>query len=364
MSKNILEVCLSPNLGGLELFLFHCYNNFKQKSNCKIAIAKDKKLDKYFQSDDKFYIQRSKLFPFIPALKLAKVIDENEIDIVHFHWTKDIITVVLAKLLSKRKPKIVQSRHMGMTRFKDDVYHRWLYKNIALIHSITKQVSAQLEKFIPQQVRPKIELVYLGVKAKKDVDVSALQEKYKTDDAFIVGIIGRIQEGKDQHVVIEAVSKLKSLNIMLFVVGESMDDEYLQKLHDMCRQNGIEDKVVFTGFTKEVDAFMQLCDVTVLATKNEAFGLVIIESMANATPVIATDRGGPLEIIDNGVDGLLYDGSSDDLARKIELLYNDDNLREQLAQNSLKKVQEKFDFDKQLDKLYEVITRDENEVKF
>ncbi|HIP30478.1 MAG TPA: glycosyltransferase family 1 protein, partial [Sulfurospirillum arcachonense] len=129
--KNILEFCLSPDLGGLELFMLSCYENFKEKSSCKVMIAPNKKLDNFIEDKDKFHLKRNKLFPLIPALKLAKFIDEHEIDMIHFHWTRDIATVVLAKTLSNRKPKIMQTRNMTMTRFKDDVYHKWLYKNIS-----------------------------------------------------------------------------------------------------------------------------------------------------------------------------------------------------------------------------------------
>ena len=68
------------------------------------------------------------MLPIIPALKLAKFIDNNDIDIIHFHWTRDIATVILAKLISKKNPNVLQSRHMTMTRFKDDFYHNFLYK--------------------------------------------------------------------------------------------------------------------------------------------------------------------------------------------------------------------------------------------
>ena len=359
MGKNILEVCLSPDLGGLELFSVHCYDSFKTKGVCKIALAFDKKLDKYLECDDKVYVERNKFFPFVPAFELAKQIDENEIDFIHFHWTRDIMTVVLAKLFSKRDVKIIQSRHMFMTRFKDDYYHRWLYKNIDAIHAVTRQVKEQLIKYIPSSICPTVELVYLGVKNKNMLDLKELKLKYNiNEDDFVIGIVGRIQEGKDQHVVIEAMAKLKRENLKLFIVGDSMGDDYLKRLHETSKERGIEDNVIFTGFTKEVDAHMQLCDVTVLATKNETFGLVVIESMANSTPVIATNRGGPLEIIDDMVDGLLYDGGVGDLAKKIELLYNDKDLITKLSLNSLRKVQEKFSFDKQQEKLYEMITRD------
>jgi len=356
MSKHILELCLSPNLGGLELFSYHCYSNFKEHGKCTIALDRDTKLDKYFNSNDKLYIKRSKIFPFIPALKLAKYIDENNIDIIHFHWTKDIITAVMAKLLSKKKPKVIQSRHMTMTRFKDDVYHKWIYKNLDMIHAVTSQVAQQLKKFIPEDIRPKIELVYLGAKIQKAVEVDFLKEKYVLKDEFIVGIIGRIQDGKNQHIVIEAMSKLRDLNVKLFIVGDSMGDEYLEELHLMCKDFGIQNRVIFTGFTKDIDSFMKLCDVTIIATKNETFGLVVIESMANKTPVIARNSGGPLEIIDDQIDGMFYDGSSDSLAQKIELLYNDKNLIEKISNKAFAKVEEKFEFYKQLNKLYGVIS--------
>ena len=125
MAKKILELCLSPDLGGLELFMVSCYNYFKTKTNCKIVVAPNKKLDDYLK--DKILIKRNKFFPFIPALKLAQVIDKNSIDIVHFHWTKDMPTIILAKLLSKKKPKVVQTRNMHITRFKSDFYHKFLY---------------------------------------------------------------------------------------------------------------------------------------------------------------------------------------------------------------------------------------------
>lgn len=355
MHKKILEVCLSPGLGGLELFAVHCHNYFSQKGKCSIVVAPDKKLDRYLQDTEKLYVKRNKFFPFLSAYTLSRHIDSNDIDIVHFHWNRDMITVVLAKLLSKKHPKIVLSRHMGMTRFKDDIYHRWLYKHISTIHAVTEQVKEQLIKFIPSSVRPEIKLIYLGVDRKENLDTRTLQKKHHLDNAFIVSIIGRMQEGKDQHVVIEAISELPDLDIRLFIIGEAMHDEYLHKLQHLCKERHLEEKVIFTGFTKETDAYMQLSDVTVLATQNETFGLVIIESMANGTPVIATDRGGPLEIIEDGMDGLLYDGSSEDLSEKIRLLYENRELKEKLALNSLKKVHSKFDREKQLKALYSML---------
>ncbi len=360
-NKNILELCLAHGLGGLELFVASCYKDFSSKTTCRVVVAPGTKLDNYLENTDKFYIKRNKFFPFIPALRLAKYIDEYDIDIIHFHWTKDSITAVLAKLISKKKPKLVQSRHMRMTRFKDDFYHRWLYENIDMIHAVTLQVKEQLEKFIPLDIQPKIEMVYLGVEASSidEEKVLQLKREYKTEDKFVVGIVGRIEKGKGQYKVIEAISNLQDLDLKVLIVGSAMNEDYLEELQQKVFHLGLEDKVIFTGFTKYVNEHMKLFDVNVLATENETFGLVIIEAMANNSAVIATNKGGPLEIIKDEVNGLLFDGSSKDLSKKIQRVYENKNLLENIARNGYNSVKEKFDFEVQMKSLYYKINEEE-----
>jgi glycosyltransferase involved in cell wall biosynthesis len=74
--------------------------------------------------------------------------------------------------------------------------------------------------------------------------------------------------------------------------------------------------------------------------------------MANKKVVIATAKGGPLEIIEDGVDGLLFDGSVEDLSEKIKFLYNNREEKMRIEQNALNKVEKKFDEVTQLEKLY------------
>jgi len=357
MNKNILEFCLSPDLGGLELFMVNCYKDFKTKTTCKVIVAPKSKLDSTLANEEKFHLKRNKFFPIFPAQKLAKYIDANDIDVIHFHWTKDIATVVLAKVLSRKKPKIIQTRNMTMTRFKDDFYHRWLYKNIDTMHAVTYQVKEQLEKFIPSDICPKVEMVYMGCEASninKD-KVEDLRKLYNLQNEFIVGIVGRIEEGKGQYLVIEALEKLKHLNIKVIIVGHTMDDTYLNNLKLKIKKLTLEDKVIFTGFTKEVNEHMQLFDVNILATPKETFGLVVIEAMANGVCMCATNKAGPLEIIEDGVDGVLFERNSDDLADKIKMLYEDKELTKKLALAGQKKAFDMFDSKTQLNKLYGVI---------
>ena len=362
-NKNILEVCLSPDLGGLELYMSKCVKQLSKDFNIISTIAKNSKLEEYFLSkDDKYYtLKRKSSFSLINAFKLAKIIDSNNIDIIHLHWTKDLPIVVLSKVFSKRNPKIVQSRHMTMTRFKNDFYHKFLYKNIDLMIAVTKELEKQLIKFIPNDIRPKIEQVYLGAQCSSKYskeEIESFKEEIEAKDSFVVGLIGRINEFKGQHLLIEAIKilKEKDLDIKAFFVGHPMKEEYLLELKDRLKSYNLENDVKFLGFTNEPHKFMQACDCVIMASKNETFGLVTIEAMQMGTAVIGANAGGVLEIIDDKETGLLFESqNSKDLALKIEELYLNSILREKLEKNGEQKATESFNNDIQFEKLIKVL---------
>lgn len=349
INKNILEVCLSPDLGGLELYMGRCSQALAHSFNTSCVIAVNSKLKEYVQDLQTFELNRKSSFSFLIAIKLAKIIDQNKIDIVHLHWTKDIPIVVLAKLFSQRKPKVVQTRHMMMTRFKSDFYHKFLYRNIDCIIAVTKEVKNQLERFIPQKIRPQIEQIYLGVDIPNQFtenEITSLKQELQCENSFVIGMVGRINEAKGQYLLIEAIKKLKSksLDLKVFFVGHAMDESYLEGLNNKIVEYSLEDSIQFLGFVKQPQKFMQMCDVMIMASKNETFGLVTIEAMAMGTCVIGSNSGGVLEIIKDEVDGLLFEQSNDNsLATKIQMLYNDRNLLQSLSKNAQNKAKECFD---------------------
>lgn len=363
MSKNILELCLSPDLGGLELYMVRASHYLHDKTNVISVINESGKLEQYYKDTPYKYekIKRSlTLRSFLAARKLARIIDKNKIDIVHLHWTKDIPVAVLAKLLSKQRPKLVQTRNMTMTRFKDDFYHRWLYKNMDMMLPVTYQVKEQIERFIPADIRPKVEVLYMGADSVNLLDETEKQElrnKYRLHDLFTVGIVGRIERGKGQYLVIDAVKKLLSegTNIQALIVGHAMKEGYLAALKADLEKENLQDQIIFTGFTREAQKLMQICDCLILATQRETFGLVLIEAMASGVAVIGSDSGGPLEIIDDEKSGLLFKtNDSEDLSQKIKMMMDND-LRKKLSAAGKAKADEMFESKKQFEKLYDIL---------
>jgi glycosyltransferase involved in cell wall biosynthesis len=335
LNKNILEICLSADLGGLELH----FKNISHYLNALCVINTTSKLEPFFKETSCAYEKIGRYSFF----KLARIIDKNKIDVVHLHWTKDIPVVVLAKLLSKRKPKIVQTRHMHMTRFKSDFYHKFLYKNIDTIIAVTNMVKKQLETFIPKEIRPKTKLCYIGAQHPPRLtneEEEFLKNSLELQNTFVVAIVGRIEEAKGQHLVLDAVEKLRknNINAKALIIGHAMNNDYMNDL----KQNYPVD--IFTGFINNPSEYMQIADCVVLATQKETFGLVLIEAMQCGICVVGSNQGGPLEIIDHEKTGLLFESmNSNDLYEKLLDLYEHPNKKEQLAQLGKEKATIEFD---------------------
>jgi len=359
VNKNLLELCLSPDLGGLELYMMRSAKALNEKMNVISVIAEKTKLKQYYEDEQYQYeqIKRNRSFSFSAARKLAKIIDAHAIEVIHMHWTKDLPIAVMAKLLSKRKPKLVQTRNMTMTRFKDDFYHRFLYKHMDMVLAVTHQVAQQVQKFIPEGIRPKVEVLYMGSDKPEILSDEAIQAYKKEigvqEDEFLVGMVGRIEQMKGQYLLIEALEKLKSHSIRACFVGHAMEESYQKELDVMVSSKGLEDKVSFLGFTKNPHRFMQACDCVVLATPCETFGLVVIEAMQVGTAVVATNDCGPLEIIEDGKSGLLFEkNSSEDLADKLMQLIQDSGYKETLAKSAQERTEALFSNEKQFEALY------------
>ena len=144
-----------------------------------------------------------------------------------------------------------------------------------------------------------------------------------------IGIIGNIKHWKGQRVVLEALAMLtgKYPGIKCFVVGDTSPDsaDYLEELISLISRRGIEENVVFTGYRQDIANILRSLDVVVHASITpEPFGRIIIEGMAMGKPVIATNIGGPREIIESGVTGMLVPPNDPAaLAQALEQLFED-----------------------------------------
>lgn len=147
------------------------------------------------------------------------------------------------------------------------------------------------------------------------------------DEDFLLGVFGRLQRWKGQHVVLQAVSHLaaRGLRIHVLIAGDTMygiEPEYASELKEIVRKRGLASRVHFLGNRPDVNALMNASDVVIHSSiQPEPFGLVVAEAMSAGRPVIASAAGGPCEMIQHRRNGFLVPPGNDaSLASAIEML--------------------------------------------
>ncbi len=189
------------------------------------------------------------------------------------------------------------------------------------------------------------------------LDVNYLRREFNiAEDCKIVGVFSRLAPWKGHMLFLDAAKKLKEKigNIKFLIVGEG-DGEYKKQLVACVEEKGIRRDVIFAGFRKDVPRLMNLCDVIVNPSiEPEPFGRTIIEAMSCGAPVVATNMGGPKEIINDGEDGFLVSLLDETMAEKIWSLLIDSDLYDRISGKALDKIGNIFSVEHQMAQLHKI----------
>lgn len=348
--NSILELCTSQDKGGLELYFASLSYQLAHFYDLHLAVDRSHQLDEHLNSalPTLTLETHSAYMPFKTAKALARYIDTHHIALIHLHWNKDLALAVWAKRFSKHKPKIVLTRHMQFPSYKGSLYHRFIYSNIDHIIAVTHTMARDLRRFLPLSVQPPISTIYLGVDPVKKISeakAESIRSKYAPKSCYLIGLFGRIDPQKGQDLLIDAMllAKAKALPFKALIVGHAMSEAYLQSLQEKVSTLGLEAFVTFSGFVQNPREVMQACDVVLLATIEETFGLVLIEAMSVDVPVIGSNRGGVPEIIEDHQSGLLFQSEdADALFKAIKTFYDEPELAKTCVKNAHIRVRKLF----------------------
>ena len=161
-------------------------------------------------------------------------------------------------------------------------------------------------------------------------------------------VVGRINEWKGHAVLIDAVALLRSrgLSIPVEVAGDTFsgDEHILRRLHEQALTRGVSDLITFLGYVEDVDGLMRRAGIFVQpSTRPEPFGLSLVDALGHGLACIATNAGGPRDIIANGETGLLVPlGDAPALADALEQLWLDAGLRRRLGSAAAADVRRRF----------------------
>ena len=335
----VVVLCLSPSRGGLELYaLEEIRQLIKRGHECFAVVSPNSYLSETLEKENIPFSTLSlsfKRLPIIAAKQLKDILTRFNATTLHFHWGNDLYLAALAKSMFKQKLSLVHTRHMNLTRNKKDIIHKWFYEKIDLLLAGTKLLQNDARKYLVLPAE-KIKLLYIGVR--EPIKENTNCEQFFNQTSFErrklnLAIFGRIEEGKGQHLLTEAMQRMiaDGKDISLTLIGHTMDANYKEELTQEIQS--INKYIQFKEFVSDAADCMSCFDVIVLSTHCETFGLVLVEAMRSGVAVVGTNAGGVPEIITDGVSGLLVEPrNSKSMQAAIEKLYTDDSLLKALAE--------------------------------
>jgi glycosyltransferase involved in cell wall biosynthesis len=173
-----------------------------------------------------------------------------------------------------------------------------------------------------------------------------VRARVRARDGTVVGIVGRLADWKGQREFIRAFAALHAdyPGLHARIVGAPLfgEDAYNAELHALVEHLGLDQHVTFVGFVEDVEEELAKLDILVHASiVPEPFGQVVVEGMAAGLPVIATGAGGPAEIIEDGVNGLLVPpGDVPALTAAVRRLLGDAELRARIGQAGIERAKD------------------------
>ena len=168
-------------------------------------------------------------------------------------------------------------------------------------------------------------------------------------DAFVVGWVGRMTGVKDTDAVLEIVraTRQRGIPAVLCMVGDGPDRERLEQI---AQDLGIARSTYFVGYQPDVAGYYRLFDAFLLPSVNEGTPVSAIESLASATPVVATRVGGVPDVVTDGVDGFLFEsGDTEAAAERLAALALDPELRRRLGEAGRVRARERYSVERLVD---------------
>jgi len=284
-------------------------------------------------------------------VSIRRCIRDNKINVIHAHQYTSYFYSLVASLMVFPRPKIVFTEH---GRHFPEV-HRWkrAFVNQVLHHlthsfiAVSESVKASLVTYekIPAG---KIDIIVNGIEGADFVvqkDYALASELGLHEDSIVFGAMSRLVEAKNHQTLLRVFSLVLRHfpTARLVIVG---DGEYRGELENMARSLGIDNEVLFTGVRHDIKEMLSVFDVLALVSFYEGTSMSILEAMAAAVPVLASDVSGNTYLVEDGVNGFLVPVDDDELIveRMLELC-KDRALRERMGAAGSVRVAECFSRD-------------------
>lgn len=192
-------------------------------------------------------------------------------------------------------------------------------------------------------------VVWNGIEPYSQEKNTTFREKFGFQpEAVIIALIGRISRWKGQQLLLEAFHKLEKTHTQaqLLFVGSPPEgqEHFLHELKQKIENFDLKTKVTIIPFQENIETIWQTIDIAVVpSTEPEPFGMVAIEAMMAAKPVVAANHCGLQEIIEDNKTGFFFTPNNvEDLQEKLAVLIENVEMRKTFGENGLKRATSVF----------------------
>jgi glycosyltransferase involved in cell wall biosynthesis len=187
-------------------------------------------------------------------------------------------------------------------------------------------------------------VVYNGVASEEQIDGFA--DALGCDTAvrpFTFAIVGLLHPAKGQELAIRgfAMALERCPQARLLVAGDG-DAAYMERCRNLVAELGVADRTRILGYQPDPFAVFLQADVALMCSANEAMGRTTAEAMATGRPVIGLRAGGTIELIEDGVTGLMFSGGEAELALQMVRLYRERATAAEMGRSASRKARAVF----------------------
>jgi len=358
--KTILFYTDSLIIGGAEnqMYLLAKFLN-KERYKVILVCSDYTQLDNWtekFVSEDIEVIRLNVLHKHDPRhyFQVKELIKFRDIDLMHIHVWNPAACRYAFMAANKYNLPLVITEHdpFELSKFKQSI-KRKLIKKADKIIAVSNKNAQTLKELFPS-MKDRIIAVHNGIDVTwfESQNLSFTEKKrneYREEileiDDKVTAIlsVAELHERKGLKYLIGAIEELIKAgeNCKLILAGTGPEAENLKKL---IKEKKLTDHIKSLGFRKDISHLMAACDIFVLPSLKEAFGLVLIEAMTAKLPIIASNVGGIPEIIEDGINGLLVTPKNKKkLAQAIKKYIDSPELTEKFIEIGYQKAKENFD---------------------
>lgn len=353
---NLLFLISGLERGGSELRLLDFAKHFPEDLNFHLCVMSNRipmmqDFQKYTRNIKFFSIKRG-YWELSKIVELYRHIKKAEISIINTFELKGLLVSVFIKWFGNAKLKIVHHAVNLLHNYK--LKHRMaLLLLLRFIDGLICNSNEGKKLFGKYIGNGKICRIYNGIDTNHYSKGVFRGNPLKVElgimkDEVVLGTVANFRKEKNYPFLLSTFRKLLAIypNLKLLCVGGGM---LLEEMKGVVRENGMEEKVIFSGYCLNVAEYLDIMDIFVLVSSMESLPNALIQAMSMGLPAISTRVGGCSEVIDNMVDGVLIEPNNyEDLIFWVGRLINEQGLTAMLGRNAIVKIRNIFSLEEML----------------